>query len=128
MSCLLLVFWLTLLLSCGSDVLLLVNQGQLTLRITVNSENLILVIGGAAETVEVVVARTGETGPVNLTMTGVPDGVSTQIQHPGLLNTGRIRFEATGRSAAQSDVRVTISASDGTFFHSTEITLQVVPP
>jgi hypothetical protein len=61
-------------------------------------------------------------------MTGVPAGVSTQIQHPGLLNTGRIRFQAESRAAAQSDVHVTISASDGGAFSTTEISLTIIRP
>jgi hypothetical protein len=86
----------------------------------------VLLIGGEAESVEVSLVRTGETGPVNLSLDGVPAGVSVEIEHPGILNRGRVTFQAGAEAAPQSGIRVTIMASDGAIFDSTELILNTV--
>jgi hypothetical protein len=111
---------------CGEDVFILVENGKLTVRISVNTDNLVLLIGGEAESVEVSLVRTGETGPVNLSLDGVPAGVSVEIEHPGILSRGRVTFQAGAEAAPQSDIRVTIMASDGAIFDSTELILNTV--
>jgi hypothetical protein len=117
---------------CNADVFLSSEDGRLTLQILIlddddDNNNLVLVIGGEAEAVEVVVAREGETGPVNLSLAGVPEGIEVEIQNPGILNQGRVTFLATGSAQPQEDVPVTITASDGQFNDFTQLTLDVVP-
>lgn len=112
---------------CNSDVFLNVDNGRLTLQVSVNPDDLVLVIGGDAQTVIVVVSRQGDTGPVNLALDGVPAGVTAQIQQPGLLNEGRITLRAMPDAQPQADVIVGVSASDGAFADTTRLTLDVVP-
>jgi hypothetical protein len=112
---------------CNSDVFLNVDNGRLTLRVTVNPEDLTLVIGGDAQTVIVAISRQGDTGPVNLALDGVPAGVTAQIQQPGLLNEGRITLRATIDAQPQADVIIGVSASDGAFADTTRLMLDVVP-
>src|SRR5512145_3025294 len=98
---------------CNSDVGLLVNNGMLTLHISVNPDSLTLVINGNAQSVDVNLARQGDTGPVNLTTSAVPAGVTTQTHEPGMLNNGSVTFQATSNAQPASNVDVTITASDG---------------
>lgn len=121
---------LAVLLAAGagcSNVSVLVNQGRLTLRIAVNPESLVLVIGGEARRVAVSLQRGEETGPVNLRLEGVPPGVTAEVEQPGITNTGTITFQATRDAEAQPDVAVTIIASDGQVFDLRDVTLMVVP-
>lgn len=119
--------WLALVApACGTDVQLLVNNGQLTLRVSVNREELVLVIGGPPEAVAVTLVRRGESGPVNLSLSGLPAGVTTTIRHPGITNTGSVTFQATTSARPASGIEVTIIASDGSFFDSATVDLTLV--
>lgn len=125
---LLLLCWGVLLLAgCGSEVQVLVNQGHLTLQVSVDPGKLVLVMGGQAETVEVSLVRDEDTGPVNLSLSGVPAGVSTEIHHPGILNRGEVTFQAGMTATPGSNIPVTITASDGNFFDTTSVSLSIVP-
>ena len=116
---------------CNADVFLAVDNGRLTLRVIAfdddDDNNLVLVIEGEPAIVDLVVAREGDTGPVNLTVAGAPEGVEVEIQHPGILNQGRVTFQATGSAQPQDDVPVTITASDGQFNDFTQLMLDLVP-
>lgn len=123
------VFCLALLLvGCNSDFFLSVNQGMLTLRLSTNGEGLVLVIEGEPVRLDVSLARQGETGPVNLTLSGLPTGVTAEIAQPGILNEGSITFQATRDAAPQSDVRVVVTASDGAEVDTAEVFLDIVRP
>lgn len=125
-------FWLLFLCiellasGCGSSIALLVDNGRLTLRVSVNPDSLVLVIGGDPQTMAVSLARQGDTGPVNLSLDGVPAGVTTQIDQPGILDTGKITFQATSSAAAQTGARVTVIASDGASSDTREVMLDIV--
>lgn len=110
---------------CGSDVALLINNGMLTLHLSVNPDSLTLVINGEARTVDVNLARQGDTGPVNLTASGVPTGVTTQTHEPGMLDIGSVTFQATSAAQPVSNVDVTITASDGRVFDTTTVRLTI---
>ena len=110
---------------CNSDVGLLVNNGMLTLHISVNPDSLTLVINGSAQTVDVNLARQGDTGPVNLTTSGVPAGVTAQTHEPGMLNNGSVTFQATSNAQPVSNQDVTITANDGRVFDSTTVRLTI---
>lgn len=116
---------------CNADVFLAVDNGRLTLRVLTfddeDDNNLVLVITGEPEIVEVSIDREGDTGPVNLTVAGIPDGVDVEIQNPGILNQGRVTFQATANAQPQEDVPVTITASDGQFNDFTQLMLDLVP-
>lgn len=111
---------------CGTDVALLINNGMLTLHISVNPDSLTLVINGEARTVDVNLARQGDTGPVNLTTSGVPTGVTTQAHEPGMLNNGSVTFQATSNAQPVSNLAVTITASDGRVFDTTTVRLTII--
>lgn len=111
---------------CGTDVALLINNGMLTLHISVNPDSLTLVINGEARTVDVNLARQGDTGPVNLTTSGVPAGVTTQAHEPGMLNNGSVTFQATSNAQPVSNLDVTITASDGRVFDTTTVRLTII--
>ena len=108
---------------CNTDVGLLINNGVLTLHISVNPEALTLVISGASQTVDINLARQGDTGPVNLTTSGVPAGVTAQAQQPGMLPNGSVTFQATSSAQPASNVDVSITASDGRVFDTATVRL-----
>ncbi len=110
---------------CNTDVGLLVNNGMLTLHISVNPDSLTLVINGNAQSVDVNLSRQGDTGPVNLTTSGVPAGVTAQTHEPGMLNSGSVTFQATSNAQPVSNQDVTITASDGRVFDTTTVRLTI---
>ena len=110
---------------CGTDVQLLINNGMLTLRLSVNPDSLTLVINGNPQTVDVSLARQGDTGPVNLTTSGVPAGVTTQADQPGMLSNGSVTFQATSTAQPASNTDVTITASDGRVFDTATVRLTI---
>ena len=110
---------------CNSTVGLLVDNGTLTLRLSVNPDTLTLVINGSSQSVDVNLARQGDLGPVNLSTSGVPAGVTTQAQQPGMLDSGKVTFQATSSAQPVSNVDVTITASDGRAFDTTTVHLTI---
>ncbi len=110
---------------CNTDVALLIDNGRLTLHISVNPDALTLVINGNAQAVDINLARQGDTGPVNLTTSGVPSGVTAQAQQPGMLDNGKVTFQATSNAQPASSVDVTITASDGRVFDTTIVRLTI---
>lgn len=67
--------------------------------------------GLASVAVTVNLTRSGSTGNVTLTVTGLPQGASDTIQSPGAGNSGSVSFNAG--TAAAGTYSVTITASDG---------------
>lgn len=113
--------------ACNSNVFLNVDNGRLTLRVTVNPDNLVLVIGGDSQTVVVLVSRQDDSGPVNLSVSGLPAGVTAEIQQPGMLAQGRVTLHADSTAQPQQNLIVGVTASDGTTTDATRFTLEVVP-
>ena len=111
--------------SCGTDVALLINNGVLTLHLSVNPDSLTLVINGNSQTVDVGLTRQGDTGPVNLTASGVPAGVTAQAQQPGMLDSGKVTFQATSSAQPASNMDVTITASDSRVFDTATVRLTI---
>ncbi|MCI0717396.1 MAG: hypothetical protein L0338_00155 [Acidobacteria bacterium] len=115
---------------CNDTIVVISSDGQLFLSISIlsnNSNRVILVIGGDPQTLEVVLERRGDTGPVNLRLTAVPAGVTTEVKHPGILNTGSVRFQAGSTATPQVDVPLTITASDGQHSDAKQIFLTLTP-
>jgi hypothetical protein len=120
------VLLLTLAMSgCNTDVALLIDNGRLTLRISVNPDTVTLVINGNAQAVEINLARQGDTGPLNLTTSGVPSGVTAQAQQPGMLDNGKVTFQATSNAQPVSSADVVITASDGRVFDTATVRLTI---
>ncbi len=69
--------------------------------------------GQASVAVNVSVTRTGSTGNVTLSVSGLPSGASDTVQSPGAGNSGSVTFTAA-TSAAPGTYPVVVSASDGT--------------
>ncbi len=110
---------------CNTDTALLINNGMLTLHISVNPDTVTLVISGNAQAVDIHLARQGDTGPVNLTTSGVPSGVTAQAQQPGMLDNGKVTFQASSNAQPASNVDVTITASDGRVFDTAMVRLTI---
>jgi hypothetical protein len=68
--------------------------------------------GQAPATVNATLARTGSTGNVALSITGLPSGASATIQSPGSGNSGSLTLSAG--TAAAGSYSITVTASDGT--------------
>jgi len=68
--------------------------------------------GQAAVTVNATLARTGSTGNVTLSVTGLPQEATDTIQSPGAANSGSVAMSAG--TAAAGTYSLTIMASDGT--------------
>ena len=69
--------------------------------------------GQAAVTVNVSLTRTGSTGNVTLSVSGLPAGASDTVQSPGAGNSGSVAFSAA-TTAALGTYPVIVSARDGT--------------
>jgi hypothetical protein len=69
------------------------------------------------------ISRTGTTGNVSLTVTGLPSAAVVQIQSPGSGNSGTITIGAG--SAAAGNYSATVVASDGSASASSNLTLAV---
>jgi hypothetical protein len=80
--------------------------------------------GQASTTVDVSLTRTGSTGNVTLTVTGLPSGASDTVQSPGTANSGIVTLSAS-TGAAPGTYTVTITASDGTVSGNESLSLTV---
>src|ERR1700693_2569939 len=67
--------------------------------------------------------RSGTTGSVTLTVTGLPAGATDQIQSPGSGNSGSVTFNAG--TAAAGTYHVTVTASDGTLSSMANLSLTI---
>jgi hypothetical protein len=74
-------------------------------------------------TVNATLLRSGTTGNVTLTVTGLATGASDQIQPPGNVNSGSISF--TAGTAAAGNYPLTVTASDGTLSSTANLTLTI---
>jgi hypothetical protein len=79
--------------------------------------------GQAAATVNATLTRTGSTGSVTLTVTGLPQGASDTVQSPGAGNSGSVAISAG--TAAPGAYSLTITASDGTYSGMASLSLNV---
>ena len=79
--------------------------------------------GQASVTVNATLLRSGTTGSVTLTVTGLPQGATDQIQSPGSGNSGSVTFNAG--TAAAGTYPVTVTASDGTLSSSAGVALNI---
>lgn len=76
-----------------------------------------------AATVNATVARSGSTGNVTLTVSGLPQGATDTIQSPGSGNSGSVAINAG--TAAAGSYAVTIMAEDGTVSSSANLSLTI---
>src|ERR1700686_1782328 len=79
--------------------------------------------GQSSVTVNANLTRSGSTGSVALTVSGLPQGATGQIQSPGSGSSGRVAFNAG--TAAPGVYAVTILASDGTLSSTANLSLTV---
>lgn len=93
---------------CGSGGMGLGGSG-LTLSLANNSAQVFQ--GKASVTINANVTRTGTTGNVTLSVTGLPAGASYAVQSPGSGNSGSITLSAG--TAEAGTYSLTITASDG---------------
>ncbi len=80
--------------------------------------------GQASVTVNVSLVRTGTTGNVTLTVTGLPTGASDTVQSPGSGNSGSVTLSAAA-SAAPGAYPLTVTASDGNVSGTSSLSLTV---
>lgn len=83
-----------------------------SLSVSLSSSSAVIFPGDSASTVNVTIARTGTTGNVQLTTTGLPVSATVTFQHPASTNAGSVSIAAG--SAQAGTYAVTINASDGT--------------
>lgn len=79
--------------------------------------------GQASVVVNANVTRSGSTGNVTLTVSGLPQGASDTIQSPGSGNSGSVSFNAG--TAAAGTYSLTVMASDGTVSGSAGLSLTI---
>jgi hypothetical protein len=98
------------------------SSGGLTLSLANSSPAVYQ--GQAAVTVNMTLTRTGTTGNVTLSLTGLPAGASDTVQSPGSGSSGSISFTAA-TSAAPGTYPLTVTASDGTVSATSSLSLTV---
>jgi len=106
-------------LACGGGGM--GSQGSLTLSLANNTAQVFQ--NQPTVTVNASLTRTGTTGSVTLTVTGLPQGASDSIQSPGSGNSGSIAFGAG--TAAPGTYSLTIVASDGTVSNQASLSLTI---
>jgi hypothetical protein len=79
--------------------------------------------GQAAVTVNANLTRSGSTGSVTLTVSGLPQGASDTVQSPGSGNTGSVAISAG--TAALGTYSVTVTATDGTVSGTAGLSLTI---
>jgi hypothetical protein len=79
--------------------------------------------GQGSMTVNATLLRSGTTGSVTLTVTGLPPGATDQTQSPGNSNSGSVTFNAG--TAAAGTYAMTVTASDGTLSSSASLSLNI---
>jgi len=93
------------------------------LNVSLSSGSALVFQGQASTTVNVSLTRTGSTGNVTLTVSGLPQGASDTVQSPGTGNSGSVTFSPGTAGAGTSPV--TIAASDGTVSGNANLSLTV---
>jgi hypothetical protein len=96
-------------------------SGSLTLSLASNTAQVFQ--GQSSTTVNATVVLGGTPGSVTLTVTGLPQGATEQIQSPGNSNSGSVTFNA-GTSLAGT-YPLTVTASDGTLSSTASLTLNI---
>ncbi len=112
---------LTLSVACGGGGGM-GTGGSITVSLATNSTSVFQ--GQASVTVGVMVVRTGSTGDVTLTVSGLPSGASDTVQSPGTGSDGTVTLNA-GTAATPGTYPVTVLASDGTVSASQVLSLTV---
>jgi hypothetical protein len=97
-------------------------SGSLTLSLGSSTAQVFQGQGSSAPLTATLV-RSGTTGSVTLTVTGLPAGATDQIQSPGSGNSGSVTFNA-GTAAAGTN-HITVTASDGMLSSMANLTLTI---
>jgi len=82
-----------------------------SLSLSLSSSSLTVPQGGSIGSVTVTVTRNNSTGPVNLAVSGLPDGAMINYNQPGTGDTGAIALNPG--TAAQGTYPLTVTATDG---------------
>ena len=93
------------------------------LNVSLSSGSALVFQGQASTTVNVSLTRTGSTGNVTLTVSGLPQGASDTVQSPGAGNSGSVTFSPG--TAGPGTSPITITASDGTVSGNANLSLTV---
>ena len=107
-------------LGCGGGGM---GSGGSSLTLTLASSSAQVFQGQASVTVNASLTRTGTTGNVTLTVTGLPQGANDTVQSPGSANSGSITFSAG--TAAAGTYPLTVAASDGTNSAQADLSLTI---
>jgi len=78
---------------------------------------------GSAGSVAITVARTGNTGSVTLSLTGLPSGATVSYQQPGAGTSGQINISSA--TALSGTYPVTVQATDGANSASANLSLAI---
>ena len=79
---------------------------------------------GSSGSATVVVSRTGTTGNVTLSLTGLPGGATAAYQNPAAGNSGQITILTTAAALAGT-YPLTVQATDGTYSASSSLSLVI---
>ena len=112
---------LVLALGCGGGSMGSGGGSGLTVSLANSSTQVFQ--GQASVTVTVNVARTGSTGSVTLSVSGLPQGATDTIQSPAAGNSGSVTLGAG--TAAAGTYPLTVTASDGTVSGTGSLSLTV---
>ena len=106
-------------LACGGGM----GSGGANLTVSLANSSAQVYQGQASVTVNVNLTRTGTTGDVTLSVSGLPQGASDTVQSPGSGNSGSVTLNAG--EAAPGNSSVTIIASDGAVSGQASLSLTV---
>jgi Glycosyl hydrolase catalytic core len=99
------------------------SEGSSSLALSLGSSTAQVFQGQSSITVIANLTRSGSPGTVALTVSGLPQGATDQVQSPGTGPSGSIAFNAG--TAAAGTYAVTIVASDGTLSATANLNLTV---
>jgi len=99
------------------------SEGGSSLALSLANSTAQVFQGQSSVTVNANLTRSGSTGTVALTVSGLPQGATDQIQSPGSGSSGSVAFNAG--TAAAGTYAVTIQASDGTLSSTANLNLTV---
>jgi putative glycosyl hydrolase len=108
-------------LGCGAGGM--ASDGSSSLALSLANSTAQVFQGQPSVTVNANLTRSGSTGTVTLTVSGLPQGATDQVQSPGAGSSGSIAFNAG--TAAVGTYAVTILASDGTLSTTANLNLTV---
>lgn len=111
---------LALALGCGGGM---GSGGSSSLTLSLGNSAALVFQGQPSVTVNVNLTRSGSTGSVTLSVSGLPQGANATIQSPASTNSGSITLDAG--TAAAGTYAVTLNASDGSVSGTTSLTLTI---